>query len=305
MGLFDGIGGLLGLGGQTNTTSGSSGSTTSTSSVNLPPYLEGPVMQLLGRANVLSQNALPMFQGPRIADFTPDQQQAFQMTRDRAGIAPGMTQTGFDTTQGAMRDFSQADLDRYQNPYNQQVTQQSLNELYRRNDQQKQMDQYAADKVGAFGGSRQGVVDQMRERNTSQLGAQIAAQGGQKGWDEAMNQFNTQRGRELSAGSQMGELGKTYASTTAADINSLLATGGQQQGLGQQNLNTAYNDFLEQRNAPYQQASWLTDILAGAPSGRTTVGNASTNTTGGGTSQQQSNPLTSLLGLGLGIAGLF
>lgn len=305
MGLFDGIGGLLGLGGQTQTTSGSGGTTTSTSSVNLPPYLEGPVMQLLSRANVLSQNALPMFQGPRIADFTPDQQAAFQMTRDRAGIAPGMTQTGFETTQGAMRDFTQADLDRYQNPYNRQVTQESLNELYRRNDQQRLMDHDAASRVGAFGGSRQAVADAMRERNTSQLAGQITAQGAQKGWDEAMSQFNTQRGRELSAGSQMGELGKTYASTTAADINSLLATGGQQQQLGQSNLNTAYNDFLEQRNAPYQQVSWLTDILAGAPTGRTTVGNASSNTTGTTTSGQSSNPLTSLLGLGLGIAGLF
>lgn len=307
MGLFDGIGGLLGLGGETTTTTGSGGSTTTqSSSVNLPPNLQGIIDTLLPRADLLSKNALPTFQGPRIADFTPDQLAAFQMTRDRAGVAPGMTQSGFDATTGAMRDFTQADLDQYQNPYNRQVTQEALNELYRRNDQQRLMDHDAASRVGAFGGSRQAVADSMRERNTSQLAGQITAQGAQKGWDEAINQFNTQRGRELSAGAQMGELGKTYASTTAADINSLLATGGQQQAFGQNNLNIAYNDFLEQRNAPYQQVSWLTDILAGAPSGRTTVGNASTNTTSTGTNTTPgANPLTALLGLGLGIAGLF
>lgn len=307
MSIFDSIGGLLGLGGEESTTTNSSGgSTTSTSSVNLPPYLEGPVMQLLARANTLSQNALPTYGGPRIADFTPDQLQAFQMTRDRAGISPGMAMRGFDTANKGIQALTQADLDRYMNPYQKAVTQQQLDEHYRKSDQEMAGLRDQAQKVGAFGGSRLGVAESMQRRNTSQLADQIVNAGASQSFNTALNQFNTQKQRELTGAGTMADISKQYAGNTAADINSLLATGGQQQGLGQQNLNTAYNDYLEQRNAPYQQVSWLTDILAGAPAGRTTVGNASTNTTGTGTTTTPgANPLTSLLGLGLGIAGLF
>ena len=307
MGMFDGIGGLLGLGGETTTSTGSGGGTsTSTSSVNLPSYLEGPVQQLLSRANLLSTNALPTYGGPRIADFTPDQLQAFQMTRDRAGIAPGMAMQGFETANQGIQDLSQADLDRYMNPFQKAVTQQQLDELYRKSDQEMVGMRDQAQRVGAFGGSRLGVAENMQRRNTAQQGDQIVNAGASQAFNTALNQFNTQKGRELTGANTMGDLSKMYAGNTAADINSLLATGGQQQGLGQQNLSTAYNDFLEQRNAPYQQTSWLTDILAGAPSGRTTVGNSSSNTTGTqAQTQPGSNPLTSLLGLGLGIAGLF
>lgn len=77
------------------------------------------------------------------------------------------------------------------------------------------------------------------------------------------DQFNTDQTRQLASGQLAGQLAPQMQSMAMQDANNLLATGGLQQNLGQQNLTTAYQDFLNQRAYPYQNFGFLQGALQG------------------------------------------
>ena len=117
---------------------------------------------------------------------------------------------------------------------------------------------------GAFGGSRQGVLQAEGQRNLNQQLNDIQAQGSNAAFQNAQNQYNTGLGQEL----QMG---------------------GMQQSQNQQGLNTAYNDFLAQKNYPYQQLSYMSNLIRGTPMGMNQTSQVY---------QAPPNPLSQMAGLG-------
>lgn len=99
-------------------------------------------------------------------------------------------------------------------------------------------------------------------------------------------------------------LGQGIQGLGYTDAAALGAIGQQQQQLGQQSLDTAYQDFLEQRNYPQQQTAFLNAILRGyAPQANTST-SQTTNTPDPSAISQIAGLGTGLLGLG-GAAGLF
>jgi|CXWL01.1.fsa_nt_gi hypothetical protein len=300
MGLFDGIGSLFGFGSQSTSNQGG-GNTVTTAQ--LPSYLEDPIKRMLTRTEDASKLALPTYGAPRIADFSPDELQAFQIARGSAGIAPGIAMEGRDYVNQSTQDLTQDDINRYYNPYQDTVTARQLDHLGRQRQQQQQADYGLAGRVGAFGGSRMAVADKLRDDNFNRLEQDVVANQAQAGWNQALGQFNTQRGRQATAGASMAkDIAPGYAGVRGLDMTGLLTTGGMQTGKAQSNLDIAHGDFLEQRDWPYQSIDFLKSTLQGTPYSKTTVGNSNTQST---QSQPGANPMTSLLGLGLGIAGLF
>jgi len=68
----------------------------------LPDWYTNYAMQLLSNQQALSANPLQLYQGPRVAEFSPTQQQAFGMTGQAAtAYQPALTQAT-QATQGAM-----------------------------------------------------------------------------------------------------------------------------------------------------------------------------------------------------------
>jgi hypothetical protein len=102
---------------------------------------------------------------------------------------------------------------------------------------------------------------------------------------------------QLGAASTLGTLGNNqYAQQSGIDTAQLTA-GQEQQALQQQQLNTNYQNFINQQNYPYAQLGYLSDILHG------------TSTTANGSGvysayQQTPNVAGQLAGLGTGAAGL-
>ena len=104
----------------------------------LPEWYTNYAMQLL--ANQQAQAATPFapYQGPRVAEFAPAQQQGFGMTQQAAGaFQPGLNAAttatqgamagpgGLTTAQpflGAAGQSSVSNINTYMNPYNEQVT---------------------------------------------------------------------------------------------------------------------------------------------------------------------------------------
>jgi hypothetical protein len=71
-------------------------------------------------------------------------------------------------------------------------------------------------------------------------------------------------------GSQYANLGRTQQELDLARANALLNAGNQQQKQGQQALDTAYQDFVNQRDYDKQQLAFYSGVMRGVPVGANT-----------------------------------
>jgi hypothetical protein len=76
----------------------------------------------------------------------------------------------------------------------------------------------------------------------------------------------------LQGASTLGNLASTGQTLGLQGAGALETTGAEQQNLNQQNLNVAYQNFLNQQQYPYQQASWLSQMMSGTATPTTTPG---------------------------------
>lgn len=118
---------------------------------------------------------------------------------------------------------------------------------------------------------------------------------------EQSRQFASQQG--LQGLAQAGQMGQTLTNIGQAQQNADLArlgyqgqTAAQQQALSQQYLDTAYQDFVNQRDYPLQMLQQYSSLLRGVPVTPTTT--STTNVPSPGLAQQ-------LLGAGLGAASIY
>jgi hypothetical protein len=70
---------------------------------------------------------------------------------------------------------------------------------------------------------------------------------------------------QLQAAQQLGGLGAEQMKQQQGLINALQGVGQQRQALQQQMLTRDYEDFLAQKQYPYQQIAFLTEMLKGMP----------------------------------------
>lgn len=115
--------------------------------------------------------------------------------------------------------------------------------------------------------------------------------------NQAYNQLTGLSGQNFQLGQGIQGLGYT-------DAAALGAIGQQQQQLGQQSLNTAYQDFLEQRNYPQDMATYFSNIVRGYNPGSNTSQQSTTTSPDPSTVSQVAGLGAGLLGLG-GSMGLF
>ncbi len=115
----------------------------------------------------------------------------------------------------------------YMSPYMQAVVDATKRESIRDTDIMRQQQDAQAAKMGAFGGSRHGIVDAERERNLGTRLSDIQSQGLQSAFTNAQQQFNQEQQSRLQA--QMANQGAGLQ-TNLANLNAALGV----QGLGAQ-----------------------------------------------------------------------
>lgn len=297
----------------------SSGSGTSaTYTTNIPEWAKQPFMDLVGKADALSQAPYQAYTGERIAGFSPLQQQAQQAagaqtaspyTAAGAGLA-GAASVG---AMGAGAGFTPAQTGQfapqasaYMSPYMQQVVAAQQREATRQADIAGTQRAGEATKMGAFGGGRQAIVEAEAQRNLATQLGDIQTQGLQSAYEQAQKQFNTEQAlaeqsRQYGAGlglqgfqtalqgaQTMGGLGQQLFGQQM-DVTKLQSdVGQQQQALAQKQLEQQYADFQTQQNYPYQQLGFLSDILRGVQGSTRTMYS----------SAPQTSPLQTIAGLG-------
>jgi hypothetical protein len=102
------------------------------------------------------------------------------------------------------------------------------------------------------------------------MGAQYGLEGARFG--EASRQFGANLGlqglqQQLAAAGQLGQLGQQQYGQQMGILEGQQKFGAEQQALQQQNLSNLYQDFLDQRNYPYKQLGFMSDLIRGTPTG--------------------------------------
>ena len=140
----------------------------------------------------------------------------------------------------------------YMSPYIEQALAPQLRELTRQSNIQGTRDQAAATQAGAYGGSRQAIVQAERERNLGQLQSDVLAKGYQSAFEQAANQYSTDAARQMQA-----QQANQQAGLTASSANQQAALGVQQLGVSS-GLQAALANLSNQQQANVQnQAAQL------------------------------------------------
>lgn len=249
----------------------------------LPDWAIPYAQEVLGKGSALSQAPYQAYQGERIAQFTPLQQRAFQGAE---GMAPSAA-TGEAVNRALGTSYDpyatgqfRTQASQYMDPYMQNVVDIQQREAQRQADIAGTQRGAQAVQSGAFGGSRQAIMDAEAARNLAMQKGDIQARGLQDAYSRGQTQFNTeQQLREQSRqyGAGLGLQGLQTALTGAGqqfqqgiDVNKLQAGYGTQQQQQVQNiLGQQYEDFLAQKKFPYQQLEFQSNLLRGTPSGST------------------------------------
>jgi hypothetical protein len=169
----------------------------------------------------------------------------------------------------------QSQMSRYQNPYENQVINNSLADMQRMNTQQLRDVGAQAQKSGAFGGSRHGIVEAVTNAETNRAAGDLSANLRHQGFNTAAglagqdisNTFATQ---QLNKGLQQFNAGQQQARDLALSQDQLARAAGLQgvssgmQGLSQSGYNQAANAAQGQMDAGNLQQQLVQSVMNGA-----------------------------------------
>jgi hypothetical protein len=196
----------------------------------------GPyVTDMLGKGQAIGSQPYQAYQGPLTAGASDLQQQAFQ---GLAGLSAPVT-GAFDATAAQ----------NYMNPYLSAALQPQLAEMRRQSQISGLADTSRLTKAGAYGGTRQAVMDAERDRSLQANIGRAAGEGYARAFDKAADLFQRDRGYGLDA------LG---AQTKAGAI---------ERGIEQEGIMADKAQFEEERDFPYRQVQYMQSLLKGLPLG--------------------------------------
>ena len=253
--------------------------TSSSSTSTMPDWYQEYQKGVLAKANSIATQPFPLYPGPRVAGFSGDQMQAQQQVRDMQGQwQPWMNAAGALTDKAA-QGFNQNDFNQWKSPYIDGVVNR-IAELGNRNMTENLLPAVNSTFTGngqfGFGGPQGGASSEhsrftqqaLRNTNESILGQQSLAL--QQAQDAAMGNYQGQLTRFGQMGNQFGNLAQTGQQLGLTGAAALDTSGQGQQALGQQNLNTAYQDFQNQQQWPQQNVNWMSQLLGNTAVPKTT-----------------------------------
>jgi len=265
------------------------------------PYAQS----LLGQAQAvtdINQNPYMQYQGDRVAQFSPLQQQSYQnaatmqaapQLQDATALT-GLAGLGALNTSYTYNPYSSqsfgSQAQQYMSPYMQNVVDVQQQQAKRQADIQNQTLGAQAARSGAFGGGRDAIMRSQANAELQRNLQGIQATGLQNAYSQGMQQFNQEQQQRQAAaqlnaqqgqfGAGLGLQGLQTAMTGAQnlanigqmqygqnmDINARQNQYGlQQQQQAQNVLNQQYQDYLNYQNYPYKQLSFMSDIIRGVP----------------------------------------
>jgi hypothetical protein len=212
----------------------------------------GPyVTEMLGRGQALASAPYQAYTGPLSTGPSAAESAAFQGI---AGLSIPTDQMGAFVPQTFTADAAS----QYMNPYLMASLQPQIDEARRQAQIQRVQDAGRLTQAGAFGGSRQAIMESELNRNLLTNLAGITGTGYASAYDRAMQQFNTEQDRQAAA--------QTAANTYGlAGLTKQAELGGIQRGIEQSGIDADRMQFEEERDFPYKQVQYMQSLLQGLP----------------------------------------
>lgn len=230
----------------------------------LSPWVGDYVTTALGQGAAVAAQPYQAYTGPLTAGPSGLQQQAF------AG-ASEMAQQGYTPTQFTTGAFTGQAVGQYMNPYLQQALDPQLAEMRRQADIQRTQDAARLTKAGAYGGSRQAIMESEGARNLLDMQRKALGEGYMTAYDKAMQQFNAQQGREMEA-QKATEASRQFGGEFGLkSLGQLADLGATQRAITGEGLTADKAQFEEQRDWAYKMPQYQLNLLQGLPIGAQTT----------------------------------
>lgn len=217
----------------------------------------GPyVTNMLGQAQAWSSLPYATYQGPLTAGASNTQNKLFQgiggvqfpqnlggsFTNANSPTLPSASLNGPTTTPNASGIASA-----YMNPYLQGVLAPQLAELQRQAAITKNANAAKLSQAGAFGGSRQAIMDSEMQRNLLDKMNSAIGGGYSAAFDKARDQWNTEQGQGVNLANLMGDVG------------------GVERGIESEGVLADRKEFEVQRDYPMKMLQFQQSMLQGMP----------------------------------------
>ncbi len=265
-------------------------------STQYPDWYNQYTQNILARTQQWANEPYVTYGGPRIANFSQDQQTAMSGVRNM-GPSPYVPQAA--EAYGSAMDPANSGLaaaspylaqaaqtfpsmaSAYMSPYVDQVVNRIKDVGWRgfNENAMPALDNTVARAGQLYGSSDQADMGRRLARDTNESIMGAAAQALEQGYGQAGQLFGADAGRALQTGSTAGQLSaqdrnsaisagagltdlaKTSQGMDLSRFGALFNTGAAQQGWTQSNLDLAYKDFLQQRDWPMTQTQAMTGVL--------------------------------------------
>ncbi len=294
--------------------------TTQEQIVRLAPFQEQFLADIFKSASDLTGSGTQMpFSAQQLAGLSQGQRDAITRATQGVGsfqpflqqgaeaVGQGIGQLGTAQQRVAAAGIDPTSYQQFMDPFTEDVIARTQQDIADKGAQQQLQAQASAAGQGAFGGSRQAVLQGQIAADVMDQQARTGAQLRSQGFAQAQNLAQQAAQQQLRQAQLTGQLGQTVGSLgmqTAGlgqlgqqmgvqDVNTLLGIGGLQQQQGQKELDVTRANQLAQQALPFQRIGFMSDIFRGVPALQQTY---STTTT--------PPPSRTSQMLGLGIAGL-
>ena len=236
----------------------------------IPKELAPFYKDILGKSQALYNDSVSQgyqpYTGPSLAEFTPEQQQAFTGIAGLQGQQAPVYQEAMGMTREAATPITTEEITEYMNPYQQAVVDIEKREAQKQY-QSQVVPQLAAKAAMAqpFGGSRQAILEGMAADTQQRLLGDIQAKGSAQAYQDSVNLLTQQRAQQGNAAGQLATMAPNQFKTQLAEFGALQGVGEEKQKLSQQALNEAYGQYLKEQEYPFQQLGRYQSVVTGAP----------------------------------------
>jgi len=225
----------------------------------LSEYAGPYVTQMLGKAQALTDQPYQVYGGPLTAGESPLQAQYFQglgnigfpgqlgQTFSASGAAPMPTFTGVGGATTPTQTSPTGIAANYMNPYLSAVLAPQLSELQRQAQIAQMRQASKLTGAGAYGGSRQAIMDAELQRNLLQEMNRTIGTGYATAYDKAMDQFNKEQAQAMGLAGMLS------------------GAGAMQRGIESEGIAADKAEFEAQRDYPFKMLQFQQSLLQGLP----------------------------------------
>ena len=245
----------------------------------LSPWAGDYVTDMLGRGHAAASQPYTAYTGPLTAGVSDLQQQAYTGADGTGGLSSLSTPTGMGTDytpmsftanlenpltvadpMGAAGDTRQLNTvaDQYMNPYLQSSLRPQIDELRRQQEISRLGDASRLTKAGAYGGSRQAIMEAEGNRNLLGQINKTQSAGYRDAYDQARAQFNAEQAAERGAQVDSNRYGFDVLAAQQA-------AGATQRGILGEGIAADQQQFMQERDYPLKSAQYMQSLLQELP----------------------------------------